>query len=221
MHNTKIILLLLTFLSTSYVVQSLKSKERQIALKTHNRYRRDLAKGEVVNKNGNPLPTAQNMYEFKYNIALEKLAEKSARKCEFKHSKPEERKFTGETIYTFTRPVKINNVLDNATTFWFQELADFGVDESLNLTRAEFDKGIGHFTQMAWGETTSVGCAVRYCKTKSGEFKHTIVFCNYAPPGNILNRQIYEIGQPCKMDSDCTRYKNSKCIRKRGLCRRN
>jgi hypothetical protein len=73
--------------------------------------------------------------------------------------------YSGETIYTYSMPVKmskflviskwltvdfiLDTVLDNATAYWWQELEDYGIDESLNLTRNEFDKGIGHFTQMA------------------------------------------------------------------------
>jgi hypothetical protein len=44
----------------------------------------------------------------KYNLIMEKLAEKSAKRCEFKHSTPKARKFSGETIYTFTKPLSVS-----------------------------------------------------------------------------------------------------------------
>ncbi|KAI6175494.1 Venom allergen-like protein vap-2 [Aphelenchoides bicaudatus] len=211
---------LLGFLAVK-TVHSLNAGHRQVVLRSHNRFRRDLANGKVKNKDGTKLPKAKNMYEFKYNLALERLAERSAKKCKFEHSDVKARKFSGETIYTFSLPVNKTIAIDDATAFWWQELKDFGIDDSLNLTRSEFDKGIGHFTQMAWGHTTSIGCAVNYCRNnKSDRTRFTIVFCNYLPAGNILNNAIYEIGKPCKSHSDCTRYKGSKCMFKKGLCRR-
>merc|ERR1712129_548794 len=42
-----------------------------------------------------------------------------------------------------------------------------------------FSMGAGHFTQVVWAGTTSVGCA-----TAQGS-QWTYVVCNYAPPGNM------------------------------------
>jgi len=43
----------------------------------------------------------------------------------------------------------------------------------------------GHYTQMVWRDTTSVGCGEAVCN------KTLIVACNYDPPGNYLGRRPY------------------------------
>ena len=43
----------------------------------------------------------------------------------------------------------------------------------------------GHYTQVVWANTLSVGCGVAVCPTG------TIVVCNYAPPGNYVGEKPY------------------------------
>jgi pathogenesis-related protein 1 len=41
----------------------------------------------------------------------------------------------------------------------------------------------GHYTQLIWGNTRSIGCAKAQCGS------NVIIVCNYDPPGNILGRR--------------------------------
>ncbi len=43
----------------------------------------------------------------------------------------------------------------------------------------------GHYTQIIWGNTKSIGCAKVECDG------NVIIVCNYDPPGNILGRKPY------------------------------
>lgn len=44
---------------------------------------------------------------------------------------------------------------------------------------------VGHYTQMVWRETTSVGCAIA---TAEG---NNILVCRYSPPGNFVGEPVF------------------------------
>ena len=44
---------------------------------------------------------------------------------------------------------------------------------------------VGHYTQMVWRDTTTLGCGEAMCN------KTLIVTCNYDPPGNYIGRRPY------------------------------
>lgn len=57
-----------------------------------------------------------------------------------------------------------------------------------------FSKETGHFSQLVWRETTSVGCARFECngETADGDEENAApgwyVVCEYYPPGNVQGR---------------------------------
>lgn len=45
----------------------------------------------------------------------------------------------------------------------------------------------GHFSQIVWASTTSVGCATGYCANLQGAtYTNYFTICNYYPPGKTL-----------------------------------
>ena len=75
-----------------------------------------------------------------------------------------------------------------SVTGWFNECGDYkdnGIDGNGQET--------GHYTQLMWPSTTSVGCAISKCPD-SGK---VLVVCNYAPGGNIKtnpdNQSAYDL----------------------------
>ena len=44
----------------------------------------------------------------------------------------------------------------------------------------------GHYSQIIWAKTTKIGAAVRLCKDGS-----QIWVCNYDPPGNYIDEEVY------------------------------
>jgi pathogenesis-related protein 1 len=69
----------------------------------------------------------------------------------------------------------------DAAKAWETEKKDYagGVLTEANWQRA------GHYTQMVWRDTTTLGCGQSTCN------QTLIVACNYAPPGNYIGRRPY------------------------------
>ena len=69
--------------------------------------------------------------------------------------------------------------LKMAADLWWKELQDLGGITPTNvlLSMDVFNKGIGHWSQMAWGKTTTVGCGYKSCPAQ----RMTLVVCNYRP----------------------------------------
>lgn len=48
----------------------------------------------------------------------------------------------------------------------------------------------GHYTQLVWRNTTSVGCAQANCPAGPTQWRYWVV-CNYSPPGNWVGQRPY------------------------------
>jgi pathogenesis-related protein 1 len=69
----------------------------------------------------------------------------------------------------------------DAVAAWENERSAYH-GEAVNLSTF---KSYGHYTQLVWRNTRSVGCA----KAKCGG--NVIIVCNYDPPGNVLGEKPY------------------------------
>lgn len=97
----------------------------------------------------------------------------------------------GENIYAvgYTGPTPPVDVHLDAVDTWASEAANY--DYAANTC-----SGVcGHYTQIVWRATQSVGCGIRNCTTGSPfgpSFPNwTIVVCNYDPPGNWVGQRPY------------------------------
>uniref|UniRef100_A0A7E5A0Q0 SCP domain-containing protein n=1 Tax=Panagrellus redivivus TaxID=6233 RepID=A0A7E5A0Q0_PANRE len=193
---------------------------RQAVVERHNLWRANLANGCSGLPGGQTAPKAKNMNALQYNCSLEVIAQKWANNCQFAHSSQSDRGGAGENLYALysSLPTWKADFFANAADSWWNELAQYGgvTQTDTTLTLAGFNSGIGHWSQMAWAKTTSVGCGFKKC-APSGTNSYTMwyVVCNYCPAGNYLNEQTYEIGEPCKLDSDCSA---GQCVTATGLC---
>jgi len=99
----------------------------------------------------------------------------AATSCSMKH-RPDNN--YGENLFQGT--LGYYKALD-ASKAWESEKKDYKGGE---ITRANV-KPVGHYTQMVWRDTTSMGCGEASCN------KMLIIACNYDPPGNFLGRKPY------------------------------
>ncbi|CCD66912.1 SCP domain-containing protein [Caenorhabditis elegans] len=173
---------------------------RQNFLDTHNKLRTSLAKGLEADgiAAGAFAPMAKQMPKLKYSCTVEANARTWAKGCLYQHSTSAQRPGLGENLYM----ISINNMpkiqtAEDSSKAWWSELKDFGVGSDNILTQAVFDRGVGHYTQMAWEGTTEIGCFVENCPT----FTYSV--CQYGPAGNYMNQLIYTKGSPCTADADC------------------
>jgi hypothetical protein len=59
---------------------------------------------------------------------------------------------------------------------WYDEVTKY------DFNNPGFSSSTGHFTQVVWFKTTSVGCGIAISKA-SGKIYSV---CNYSPPGNMI-----------------------------------
>ncbi|VDM43982.1 unnamed protein product [Toxocara canis] len=196
----------------------MKREYRETVLKSHNDYRSTVAMGTAQMLGGSYAKRAKNMYKLIYDCDLERQSQEWANRCKYGHS-PDDLRNAGENIWATyaSYPLTIDQQsMLGATKYWWNELMKYGIiDQSYKYSNAMFS--IGHWTQMAWGNTTRVGCGVADCPGMLGTYT-TYVVCQYRAPGNYRGRQIYDFGDGCSRDSDCTLFSGSKCEAQTGLC---
>ncbi len=65
-----------------------------------------------------------------------------------------------------------------------------------NFGNGGFGEGTGHFTQLVWKGTTTVGCARVDCAgSAGGNVQGWFVVCEYYPPGNVGGQYREQVGR--------------------------
>ncbi|XP_064626791.1 cysteine-rich venom protein-like [Lineus longissimus] len=121
-------------------------------------------------------PTATNMMKMVYSEALEQLARKWVNKCEDGH--PDINNLpgmasAGQNAFASGGPT----TWKNAINAWYNEVKDFTYGQSSTSVT-------GHYTQVVWARSTTVGCAMKICSDGLPRPRHRYV-CNYGPSGNL------------------------------------
>ncbi|XP_076840053.1 peptidase inhibitor 16 isoform X2 [Brachyhypopomus gauderio] len=145
-------------------------------------------------------PEAADMTRMTWCEECRVVAELYASECVWEHN-PNVKNVLGENLYITTGTLNVTDVLMG----WFKEREHYDYE---NNQCAE-NEMCGHYTQMVWAKTASVGCAALLCDTVQGlSFTNSIlVVCNYKPPGNVQGHKPYQAGEPC-----------SKCPEDRRAC---
>jgi pathogenesis-related protein 1 len=113
---------------------------------------------------------------------------KQSNQCKMQHSKPDGN--YGENLYWASaiewsdgrrelQNISPNKVVDD----WGSERADY--DHKNNLCAK--GRMCGHYTQVVWKSTTTVGCAIAVC----ADSRDQVWVCQYQPPGNWVGHKPY------------------------------
>ncbi|CAO2821229.1 unnamed protein product [Amaranthus hypochondriacus] len=98
-------------------------------------------------------------------------AKKRALDCKLQHSMTP---LYGENIAMSPGPLSATNAVE----FWISE------KEFYNYVTNTCNDMCGHYSQIIWHSTISVGCASEKCQNGG-----TFITCNYYPPGNVVGEK--------------------------------
>ncbi|XP_072515613.1 cysteine-rich venom protein [Salminus brasiliensis] len=131
-------------------------------------------------------PTASNMLKMTWNAEAATSAQNWVNQCTMTHSPPSSCMIggyeMGENLFKSTGMVNWTGVV----TAWHNEVVNYQYPTgSIN------GQPIGHYTQVVWYSSYSVGCGVAKCGT-------TYFYgCQYFRAGNFKGVAPYSLGTPC------------------------
>ncbi|XP_036803534.1 peptidase inhibitor 16 isoform X1 [Oncorhynchus mykiss] len=162
----------------------LSQEDTETLMELHNSYR-----GQVV-------PSATYMRKVKWDEKLKILAEGYAVKCMWEPNPDLELLNMGENLFVSNEPLDLNMTMEK----WFLEHLDY----DYNNNSCQEDRMCGHYTQMVWADSHSVGCAAHRCDTIEGLSFEKVNFlvCNYYPKDKFKDEKPYEQGEWCSKCPD-------------------
>ena len=118
------------------------------------------------------------------NKTAQSWAEYLASSGNFQHSDPSQRNNAGENLYvsyTTAPTINITTLAKEAVKDWYDEVSKY------DYNQPGFSSTTGHFTQVVWKNSTTLGCGVAQgVKTLDGiAYNAFYVVCQYAPAGNV------------------------------------
>ncbi|MDH6499518.1 CAP family protein [Streptomyces sp. SAI-149] len=132
-----------------------------------------------------------NEYRARHGVAplrvddeLAASAQRWADQGKFKHSGGGGR--YGENLYASGGPCTEDDIR-KAVDLWYAEAEQYGYDynhpDTEAADRTEFNKGVGHFTQLVWKGSTKIGVGVA---SHPGNKWQCLVVAQFSPPGNYM-----------------------------------
>jgi len=118
--------------------------------------------------------------------------------CEIYHTSSSSRLNTPHFYYVGENLYKVEGMKPTGggiVDAWYAELQDYRYGEvGQSCTKACLGRTnppcqTGHFTQMMWQETTSIGCGVAACESQEDVY---ITVCQYGPGGNLVGNRPFD-----------------------------
>jgi len=182
-----------------YLQQGISQADKDLIVREHNRLRQKVASGREP-----PLPKAKKMPNLVWDEGLAIVAQRWTDTCK----KGKDDKGRDKLIHDEDRSTDkwrwagqngggSDDWADLITgakggNGWYdKEYKEFIKDYQKHgdLKNRRWDK-YGHFAAVIWHDTTHVGCG--YTKWEKDGKQGTLSYCNYGPPGNYPNENVYE-----------------------------
>ena len=164
MEPSKLVVVVLLVLAMAAVRPSSAQNSPQDYLTPHNRARAAVGVGAVT-------------WSTKLQQFAERYAAQRAGDCRLQHSGGP----YGENIFWGSAGADWKAA--DAVRSWVDEKQWYNYAANSCAAR----KVCGHYTQVVWRATTSIGCARVVCNSNRGVF----ITCNYEPRGNIVGQKPY------------------------------
>ena len=142
---------------------------QQVMLDSHNRER-----------------AAVGVAPLRWDPALASAAQRYARELaatgKWGHSDARTRKGQGENLWMGTRGAFTS---ERMVADWASEKRMFRAGVFPAVTRTSSWADVGHYTQIVWRGTTTVGCALE------SSAANDYLVCRYGPGGNVMSRRVF------------------------------
>ncbi|KAF6264251.1 CAP domain-containing protein [Scenedesmus sp. NREL 46B-D3] len=115
-----------------------------------------------------------------WSSTLASQAAAYAARCNFAHDRNAN---AGENLFATSDSNNSPGALTQAIDLWYDEVKMY------NFNNPSFSSATGHFTQVVWRSSSTIGCAVQSCKNGlggTGWRQGSLVVCRYSPAGNVL-----------------------------------
>ncbi|KAL6736288.1 hypothetical protein Aduo_006656 [Ancylostoma duodenale] len=174
-----------------------------------NELRIELAQGKAANKEGS-CPAGSNIYRLDWDCILENYAQEAVNQCLDAPKVDDKVLEKVSMVYNKTTLTTCNPMplFKEQVNIWWNDVKTVGLGPD-----AAFDDGLKNFAVLANGLATRIGCAQKNCK---GDLHMACMV--YGKAASSPGQTIYEVGKGCTADSDCTTYKESKCLKNKNFC---
>lgn len=137
-------------------------------------------------------PQASNMEYIQWDSYLQDIAQRWADNCMWEHGQPSDvTRHYGQNMWAIAHPGQVKP--EGIIASWENEKHFYNFSEN----SCEQGRKCGHYTQVVWSTTNSVGCGRTFCPKLSKWKNMWIVVCQYSPAGNVLGYSPYVEGPPC------------------------
>ncbi|KAH9488071.1 hypothetical protein Btru_065463 [Bulinus truncatus] len=137
----------------------------------------------VLLKGHNDARAAVSLPPLVWNETLSEYASNWTSQCILKHSQGP---YGENNAYTSSR----DNLMaaQSSIQMWSSEIANIDIP-TWNCFGINYKPTCGHYSQMVWGKTKSIGCSMTHCESLQ-PFRN-FVMCEYFPRGNYLGQKPY------------------------------